>query len=360
MTNFTNLEQFGWDKFFEEQFQRYSTEDYSVGRVSIENKNNYHLYTDSGELIAEVSGKFHFNAETASGYPAVGDWVVIRTISDERKAIIEYVLERKNKFSRNAAGIKTEEQIITSNIDTLFIITSLNQDINLRRMERYLALAYECEVMPVLIFSKADLCDEIAEKISEVNSVSLNTKIHIISAVRNEGMSELKIYFHGNKTVGVVGSSGVGKSTLINSLCGNEVMEVSDISLYKDKGRHTTTHRELILLPFGGMIIDTPGMRELQMWEGSDGVSETFSDIEKYLGQCRFSDCKHETEPGCAIKKAIEDGEFDEKRFKNYLKLQREIRHFENRNDRKAMLAEKKKWKKITAEAKKRSKEKYK
>ncbi len=351
--NFTKLTQYGWDEFFEKQFKKFSEKDYSVGRVAIENKNNFQLYTEFGELTAEISGKFLFNAVTDSDYPAVGDWVVIRPIIEEKKAMIEFVLERKNKFSRKVSGETTEEQIISANVDTLFIISSLNQDIKLRRIERYLTLAKENNVPAVLILSKADLCENLKKKLTEVKSIAFDISVHVISAPENMGTSELRQYFRGNKTVAVVGSSGVGKSTLINCLSGSDEMEVSDISLYKDKGRHTTSHRELIILPEGGLIIDTPGMREIQMWEGSEGVSETFQDVEKYLGQCWFTDCKHETEPGCAVKKAIDDGEINEDRFRNYLKLQREITHFENRNNNKAKLAEKKKWKKITSVARK-------
>lgn len=357
--NFTNLSLFGWDDFFEKQFSEFSKDGLSAGKVARENKNNYILYTQSGELSAELSGKFHFDAGSKEDFPAVGDWVAIRIIRDENKAIIEKLLIRKSKFSRKSAGIKTEEQIIASNIDYIFIVSSLNQDVNLRRIERYLTLIRENSIEPVIILSKADLCEDIDEKISSVKSIAPETDIHVISAASNTGIDELRKYFDGNKTAAVIGSSGVGKSTLINSLFGEEVMYVSDISLYKDKGRHSTTHRELILLPDGGMIIDTPGLREIQMWEGSDGVSETFHDIERLLGQCRFSDCKHKTEPGCVIKAAIEAGTIDEDRYRNYLKLQREIHYFENRNDKKAMLVEKKKWKKLTANAKNIVKDKF-
>ncbi len=348
-----NLTKYGWNKFFEEHFAQFSNEGFSPGRVAIGHKSQYILYTESGEMTAEISGKFHFISGDKSDFPAVGDWVVIRAIPDENKAIIEQILPRQNRFSRKSAGAKTEEQIAASNIDIVFIMSSLNQDINLRRIERYLTLAWECEVTPVIILSKADLCDIIYEKLSEVEAISFNTKIHVISAEENTGLGELTQYFENNKTVAVLGSSGVGKSTLINILSGREKMKVSEIGEYKDKGKHTTTHRELILLPSGGLIIDTPGMRELQLWEGSDGVAETFQDIEKFIGQCKFSDCKHDTEPGCAIKTAINNGEIDEDRYNSYLKLQREVSYFERRQNNKAALAEKKKWKKLSANAKK-------
>ncbi|MDZ4713575.1 MAG: ribosome small subunit-dependent GTPase A [bacterium] len=356
MTNYKKLEKLGWDKFFEKNFEKFSKEGLSPARVAIEHKQSYVVYTGDSELTAEVSGKFHYNVKSPSEYPAVGDWVVIREIPDEKKAIIETVLERKNKFSRKEAGIKLNEQIIAANIDYLFFISSLNQDISLRRMERYLTLSIENKVTPVIIMSKEDLCDDTEEKIAEVKTIAEGIDVYALSAVENTGIEALRKYFEENKTVAVVGSSGVGKSTLINCLADSEKMDVSEISLYKDKGRHTTTHRELILLPEGGIIIDTPGMRELQLWEGGDGASETFKDVEKYLGQCRFSDCKHETEPGCAIKEAIANGEFDQNRFDSYLKLQREITWFENRQNNKFTLAEKKKWKKLTSDAKRTKK----
>jgi ribosome biogenesis GTPase len=368
-----NLKQYGWNDFFAEQFSPFSNDGFSAGRVAIEHKSQYILYTEFGELTAEISGKMYFNSESKGDFPAVGDWVVIRPFLDENKAIIEHVLPRQSKFSRKSAGAKTEEQIAASNVDTVFIMSSLNQDINLRRIERYLTLAWDSEVLPVIILSKADVYNvtrntvssspngvrtykTLDEVIAEVEGISFNSKIHVISASENTGLEQLSQYFAGNKTIAVLGSSGVGKSTLINSLSGRAKMKVSDIGLYKDKGRHTTTHRELILLPSGGLIIDTPGMRELQMWEGSEGVAETFQDIEKFIGLCRFSDCKHDTEPGCAIKSAIESGEIDEDRYNSYLKLQREVSYFERRQNHKAALAEKKKWKKLSADAKKKGK----
>ncbi len=227
-------------------------------------------------------------------------------------------------------------------------MSSLNQDLNLRRIERYMAMAWDNDVKPVVLLSKADLCEDIYAKLVVVQEAFAGTDVHIISAQKKAGIDELLQHFEGNKTIAVIGSSGVGKSTLINSMLDWEKMDVSDIGLYKDKGRHTTTHRELTLVPGGGLIIDTPGMREIQLWEGAEGLSELFEDIEKLIVQCKFSDCKHESEPGCAIKGAINRGELDEARFKSYKKLLSEVSYFERKQDKKAQIEEKKKWKKIS------------
>ncbi|MBS1518831.1 MAG: ribosome small subunit-dependent GTPase A [Bacteroidetes bacterium] len=347
MTKFTKLFKIGWEKFFEEQLNE-SDDSLLPARVIICNKNNYIVNTGENEITAEVSGRFHFNAESKNEFPAVGDWVVLKKFDEYENGIIEKVLNRKSKLSRNSAGLKLEEQILAANLDLVFVITSLNQDINLRRMERYISLIIDNRLKPVIILSKSDLCENTDEKLAEVKTISRECEVHIVSALKYTGMENLKKYFAENKTAAVIGSSGVGKSTIINSLTGEDTMDVSGISLYKDKGRHTTSHRELIFFEGGGAIIDTPGMRELQMWEGSEGLSEAFPDIEKYLGQCRFTNCEHDTEPGCAIKDAIERGEFDEKRLASYRKLEREILRFENKTNKKALMKEKKKWKKIS------------
>lgn len=348
MSDFKKLETFGWEEFFENDFKQYSQKDYKAGRVAIENKSNFLIYTAFGELTAGLSGRFHYNASSSADYPAVGDWVAVRIIDGENKALIEHVLKRKNKFSRKAAGDSTEEQIIAANTDIIFIVTSLNQDINLKRIERYLTMVSENNAMPVIILNKSDICGNEEEKKSEVISIAKGAELHSISAKENKGVDVLRKYFSGNKTVAVVGSSGVGKSTIINRLAGYDKMEVSDIGLYKDKGRHTTSHRELLVLDSGGLIIDTPGMREIQLWEGKEGMSETFADVEELTLLCRFSDCKHDTEPGCAVKKAIDDGELTGERFNNYIKLQKEVKYFENKLDKRSQLEEKKRWKKLS------------
>ncbi len=360
MTNLNDLKSFGWNDYFEACFSEYASGGFSPARVSVEHRNYYELYSAIGELTAEKSGKLFYNAEESHLLPAVGDWVVIKRLDNEDKAVIHAVLPRKSKFSRKKAGATTEEQIVAANVDTVFIMSSLNQDLNFRRMERYLTLAWENEVKPVIILSKADLIEDMYAKLAEAQNILTGTDVQVISALKGAGIDELYQYFEGNKTIAVIGSSGVGKSTLINSILHNNKMDVSDISLYKDKGRHTTTHRELTLVPGGGLIIDTPGMREIQLWEGSEGLSELFEDIEKLALECKFSDCKHKSEPGCAIIAAIDNGSLDESRFKSYKKLQNEVSYFERKQDKKAQLVEKKKWKKATAEGKKRAEEKRK
>lgn len=346
------LTSFGYKNFFKEQFSGFSENGFAPARVAVENKNNYILYSDYGELIAELSGKFYFNYERSDEYPAVGDWVVIRPLIEEKKALIEHVLPRQNSFSRKTAGVKTDEQVIASNIDVLFIMTSLNKDLNPRRIERYLTLAMDRGLQPVIVLSKSDLCEDVNEAMKSIEKIVKEIPLHAVSSIKKEGINELLKYLEGNKTSAIVGSSGVGKSTFINALLGEEKLEVKDITDYKDRGIHTTTRRELIVLPDGGMIIDTPGMRELQLWEGSGGLSDVFDDIEILTGKCRFGDCKHESEPGCAVREAMENGELDEDRYHSYLKLLREIKYFEFKKDFKASVIERKKWKKIHKNAK--------
>jgi len=355
-----SLKNFGWNDFFEAEFAEFAKDEQRPARVSVEHRNNYELYSEFGDLIAEKSGKLFYDAEDTNLLPAVGDWVVIKHMPAEKKAFITAILPRKTKFSRKKAGSTTEEQIVAANVDTVFIMSSLNQDLNLRRIERYMAMAWDNDVKPVVLLSKADLCEDIYAKLVVVQEAFAGTDVHIISAQKKAGIDELLQHFEGNKTIAVIGSSGVGKSTLINSMLDWEKMDVSDIGLYKDKGRHTTTHRELTLVPGGGLIIDTPGMREIQLWEGAEGLSELFEDIEKLIVECKFSDCKHESEPGCAIKGAINRGELDEARFKSYKKLLSEVSYFERKQDKKAQIEEKKKWKKLTSEGKQRSAEKRK
>jgi len=355
-----NLNHFGYNSFFESHFKEYSGNGYVPGRVAVQNKSNYLVYSEHGELTAEVSGKFMFDADAKEDYPAVGDWVVMRPLLDEQKGIIDAVLPRRTAFSRKEAGGKTEKQVLASNIDTVFIMTSLNHDFNLRRVERYLVLANESEINPVIVLSKSDLCEDVQDKVNEVKGVAKSVSVHAVSSVMHEGIDSLKPYFAGGSTIAVLGSSGVGKSTFINVLLGDNELKTMEVSSYKDKGHHATTRRELIVIPGGGLVIDTPGMRELQLWEGEGGLESLFDDIEELASKCKFSDCKHKSEPGCAVRRAIKRGELDEERYNSYMKMGREIKYFENRKDHLASIQEKKRWKKISKMAKEYTKLKYK
>lgn len=346
-----NLRNLGYNSFFEAYFNEYASEGQIPGRIAIHNLSNYTIYTELGELTGEISGKLRFEVENdtaeVKGFPVVGDWVIIRPNTAEEKAIIDKTLPRKNKFSRKEAGSVTREQVVAANIDIVFIVSALNQDFNLRRIERYLMTAMDNEIQPVIILSKSDLTDELDEKIEQVKNVAGAVSVHAVCAKNKIGLEHLDQYFANNNTIAVLGSSGVGKSTLINALAGEEKFVVQEISDFSNKGKHTTTHREMILLPNGGLIIDTPGMRELQIWEGGEGVAETFDDLEELSLQCKFSDCLHKNEPGCAIQLAIKNGEIDEGRLKSYLKLKKEVKHIEEKQNKKAAIETKKKWKQI-------------
>jgi ribosome biogenesis GTPase / thiamine phosphate phosphatase len=351
-----NLKLMGMNERVEKEFTSYKEQGYTLGRVALEHKRMYRVWTENGEPLCEVSGKFSFMASGREDYPAVGDWVVLQERVNENRGTIHTILPRSSKFSRKSAGLVTEEQIVAANVDTIFLVNSLNDDLNLRRIERYLLLTWESGANPVIILSKADLCHDIAEKILEVETVALGVPIIVISALESKGIENLQDYLQPGKTVALLGSSGVGKSTISNILLGIDKQIVQEIRSGDDKGKHTTTHREMILLPNGSILIDTPGMRELQLWESSDGVSESFSDIESLTETCRFRDCKHEKEPGCAVHLAIENGELSIERLTSYKKLLKELAYLDRKVDKKAQSDEKKHWKNITKQVKQKSK----
>lgn len=323
------LKKYGWNQFFKESFEPYRLKGFSIGRVFVEHTHIYRLYTEFGELLGEVSGKLRYETSEYKDFPSVGDWVVITPRPQEGTATIHNILPRRSKFSRKIAGNLTQEQVIASNIDSLFIVMSLNYDFNMRRLERYLIMAWENGASPVIVLNKADLCDDVEEKISQVEAIAFGIPVHAISSVTKQGFDALKHYFSEGATIALSGSSGVGKSTIINQLAGENIQVVKEIRDDDSKGRHTTTHRELILLKQGGLIIDTPGMREFQLWDANEGAQETFTDIESLSKHCRFSDCNHNNEPGCAVKLAISDGTISSKRYENYLKLQKELKFIE-------------------------------
>lgn len=342
-----SLIQLGWNSELNNHYKPYALQGYDVGRVVMEQKQYYSLFTERGEVLAQVSGKMRFQALTREDFPAVGDWVVISFHDGGEEASIHGILPRQSKFARKVAGAETAEQIVAANINTVFLVNALNQDFNVRRMERYLTLAWDSGANPVLVLTKADLCPERGEKLFEVQEIALGVPIHVISSLTGEGLGQLKDYLQEGKTVALLGSSGAGKSTLLNHLYGRDIQKVQTIREGDDRGRHTTTARELVVLPEGGLIIDTPGMRELQLWGTESSLQDSFRDIEELAQECRFSDCCHGQEPGCAVQKALRGGFLAQARFDSYLKLRKELAYLSRKVNKSEALAEKAKWKKI-------------
>lgn len=336
------IEQYGWNSNWEEKM----TGSGIAGRVLLEHKNLYRVMTNEGELLSSLSGKFKFE-HNREAFPAVGDWVVLDQMPGEEKGIIHEVLPRSSQFSRKMAGLTTEIQLIAVNVDFVFLVMSLNHDFNVRRLERYLLAAWDSGATPVVVLTKKDTCEDLEYYIKEVEAIAFGVDIFAVSSVTGEGIDLLGNLLAAHKTGALLGSSGVGKSSLINALSGVEVMAVNDIRTDDSKGRHTTTHRELTLLPEGGLLIDTPGMREFQLWDTSEGVSASFQDIEDLALACRFRDCQHVKEPGCAIQEAIYNGTLKRERYKSYVKLMRELAHIDRKNDAIAKKAETNKWKQI-------------
>ncbi len=303
--------------------------EYSVGRVLSQEKGLYRIVCGQGVQLASVSGKLRYGAASVSDFPAVGDFVMLGCGDGGSQAVIHSVLPRKSVFIRKAAGTSRTEQVVAANVDTVFICMSLNRDFNLRRLERYLSAAWDSGAAPVIVLTKADLCEDIAAKRADAESVAFGADIIVTSGLAEDGHDALTPYMAPGRTVAFIGSSGVGKSTLINRLLGEEKLSVNGLR-DDDRGRHTTTHRELIMLPCGCMVMDTPGMRELGMWDVDEGLERAFADIEELASRCRFGDCTHTGEPGCAVRAAIRDGSLSDERWRSYQKLCAESAYAEN------------------------------
>lgn len=335
----------GWDATWAERFAPYREAGCFPGRICAEHKELYRFYAEGSEGSAEVTGRLRHTARGRADFPAVGDWVALTRPLNDQLAVVHAVLERTNKFSRKAPGRELDEQMIAANLDTLFLVTSLNRDLNLRRIERYLAAATSVPV--VLLLNKSDLCLGPASEMERLRAQLPDVAMHAVSARTGDGLDALASYFGTGRTIAMAGSSGVGKSTLLNRLLGESRQPVQEIRADDDRGRHTTTHREMIALPQGGLLIDNPGMRELEVWEENADLDGTFSDIAVLAEHCRYTNCGHQHEPGCAIKQAVENGTLDPGRLESYFKLQRELAYQERRHDPQAERELKEKWKKM-------------
>jgi ribosome biogenesis GTPase / thiamine phosphate phosphatase len=340
------LQDLGWTDSHTIEFEPHAAAGLVAARVAAQHRGGYVLFSELGELRADTAGRLSHQANGAGDLPAVGDWVAASPRADERAATIQHVLTRRTKFSRKVALNAAEEQVLAANVDAVFLVMSLNEDFNLRRLERYVTTAWESGAQPVILLTKTDLCPEWELRVLEVETVAFGVPVHGVDAVRS--------HLVPGRTIALLGSSGVGKSTLVNTLAGQELLATREIREDDGEGRHTTTHRQLVLLPGGGLVLDTPGMRELQLWEASGGISETFADIEGLAAQCRFSDCAHRTEPGCAVQAAITDGSLSFARWDSYKKLQRELAHLERRLDKRLQSEERKRWAKVGAEGRAR------
>lgn len=316
------LETYGLSERFINEASLYP--DYEIARVIAQYKGMYKIVRKDCECYAEVSGKFRYESDMLSTFPAVGDFVMISSSENQERALIHHVLTRRSVFERTAVGVTGQSQIIASNIDIVFICMSLNNNFNLSRLERYTSIAWNSGATPVIVLTKSDLCEDTSSLIAQVEASAPFTDIIVTSAFDDEACKRLLSYIKPKITASFIGSSGVGKSTLINKLMGEDVLETSSIGR-DDKGRHTTTGREMLILPNGGIVIDTPGMREL----GAQSVdlSTTFSDIEELEKSCRFRDCTHTSEPGCAVLEAIASGTLEQRRLDNYFKIKREAKY---------------------------------
>ncbi len=330
------LERLGWNDTWAGRFAPYADAGCCPGRVCVEHRGLYHVLGADGEGTAQVSGRLRHEASGRADFPAVGDWVALTALPGAGPAVIQAVLPRANKLSRKAPGRAADEQVLAANLDTLFLVTSLNHDLNTRRIERFLAGTSLPGCRPVLLLSKRDLCIEPEAVAEDYRAVLPGVHVHPVSALTDEGLEALAPYLGAGQTVAMLGSSGVGKSTLLNRLLGRNRQAVQSIRDDDDRGRHTTTHRELIPLPQGGVLIDSPGLREFQLWDEGADVDAAFADIARLADQCSFADCSHRHEPRCAVRQAVADGVLDPERLESFFKLTKELAYLETRLDQDA------------------------
>ena len=332
------LETLGWDDGFETEL-RARGDALRPARVAVAHNAFFRLETAAGDVLAELAGRLRHSA-APDARPVVGDWVAVRPGGNGDGAIIEAVLPRRCCFSRKAAGEPTRRQLVAANIDTVLVVSGLDEDFNLRRIERYLAAIRNCGAAPVIVLNKADLCPDPETRRAAAAALAPEAPLHVIGALRPGGAEPLRGHLPPGRTGALLGSSGVGKSTIINGLLGRERQRTAAVRRRDGRGRHTTTQRELILLPDGGLVIDTPGMRELQLWDDADAPDDAFDDIQALAADCRFRDCGHDREPRCAVRGAVEAGRLSAARLDSFRRLRRERQAVQQRREERARLEE--------------------
>ena len=353
-----DLTALGWTPRLADAFVPFAERGWRPARVSLEHTHIYRVLAEEGEMLARVAGRLRHHAAARADYPAVGDWVAVEPDAHGGDARIQAVLPRTSRFSRRAAGDITEEQIVAANIDTVFLVGGLDGDFNPRRLERYLLVARESGAAPVIVLNKADLSDDPEARVAEVRALGEDVPVHAVSCEIPGSVETLRQYLGRGQTGALLGSSGVGKSTIVNRLVGHDLLPTRDVRESDSRGRHTSTARQLVLLPGDGVLIDTPGMRELQLWETGTALAGTFGDIEALADQCRFRDCRHQAEPGCAVLAARDAGELAPGRLESFQKLAAEQEHQARQQDQRAQIEQKRRWRVLTKAANKRIREK--
>jgi ribosome biogenesis GTPase len=338
------LTRLGWDADWAAELAKLDDPELRPARVATEHRGAYVLFTEHGEQWAVPTGRLRLEAKEGGGdLPTVGDWVAWRMPPSSDRAVVPAVLARRTKISRKTAFNKTEEQVLAANVDIAFVTTAIPDDLNLRRLERFLATVWESGAQPVLLLTKADVADDVDAAVGDVEAIAFGVPVHAVAVTEGQGLDVIRSYFAGNRTAVLLGSSGVGKSTIVNALLGSEEIETQE-TRDDGRGRHTTTRRQLHLVPGAGIVLDTPGIRELQLWDAEAGLDEAFEDVEELAAQCRFSDCAHESEPGCAVREALASGALPAERWESYVKLQRELEALAARQDARLSAEQRRRW----------------